>query len=313
MFERIIVPVDGSTFGELALPWALGIAGKSGGEIRLVTVITPLPTSTSPENLGTTGEGSLLLAREHAEEYQAELRTRLDDSGVRTPVSTHVEIGSVVPRLEGHARETGADLMVMTTHGRGPLRRAWLGSVADGLLRRTPCPILAVRPGEGTQLHLQPRGLKHLLVTLDGSPESREILPFAKGLGGLFRSRVTLLRVIPHHFPLTSPFTSHTAHGFQGLEAEEAAAREALESEVVAFREEGMEAELEVLTGAHPADGILEFAEGEGVDLVAMATHGRGGVARLVLGSVADKVVRGGNVPVLLHRAQAQASSAGFD
>lgn len=305
MFNQIIVPVDGSAFGELALPWALGIAEKSGAGVRLVTVITPLPISTPPENLGTTEEGSLILAREHAEEYQSELRRRMTDSGFQAPVSTYVEIGSVVPRLDLHAREAGADLMVMTTHGRGPLRRAWLGSVADGLLRRTPCPILAVRPGEGDQPDLAPRVIQNLLVTLDGSPEAREILPFAKRLARLSEARITLLRVIPYHYPLSSPFTSHTAHDFQGVEAEEAAARESLVSEVEALRAEGLEAELAVLTGIHPADGILEFAAEAGVDLVAMATHGRGGVARLVLGSVADKVVRGGNFPVLLHRAQA--------
>lgn len=119
----------------------------------------------------------------------------------------------------------------------------------------------------------------------------------------LFDARMTLLRVIPPHFPLSSPFTSHTSHEFQGLELEETGARNALEEEAAALRDEGHPVATAIVSGVHAPDGILEFAERNAVDLVAMATHGRGGVARLILGSVADKVIRGGNIPVLLHRA----------
>ncbi len=304
MFNKIVVPVDGSPFGELALPLALGIAGKSGGELSVVTVVTPLPGPGSQGDSGSLEEGRLLLARDHAESYQGELRKRVTLSGSHVPISCHVETGSVVAKLDEYARVAEADLLVMTTHGRGPLQRAWLGSVADGLLRRTPCPILAIRPKEGEKLEVEERGLHHILVTLDGSPESREILPFARALVLTFGARVTLFRVIPPHFPLSSPFTSLSGHGFQGLEDEEGTTREALESEAGLLREEGLSVGVEIATGSHPAEGILEFAEAGGVDLVAMATHGRGGVARLILGSVADKVIRGGTVPVLLHRAQ---------
>ncbi len=304
MFNKIVVPVDGSPFGELALPVALGIACRSGGEVRMVTVVTPLPGHQAQEEPGSIEEGRLLLARDHAENYQAELRKRVTLSGCDVSISCHVETGSVVVMLDKYARAAEADLLVMTTHGRGPLQRAWLGSVADGLLRRTPCPILAIRPKEGEKLEVEERELHHILVTLDGSPESREILPFARALAQTSGARVTLFRVIPPHFPLSSPFTSHSSHGFQGLEDGEGSAREALESEAGPLREGGLTVGVEIVTGSHPAEGILEFAEAGDVDLVAMATHGRGGVARLILGSVADKVIRGGIVPVLLHRAR---------
>jgi len=303
MFETIVVPVDGSPFGELALPVALGIACKTGGEVRIVTVITPLPQEGTGDAEGPDEQGRLALAREHAEEYQVELQKRVILSGCDVPVSCHVETGSVADALDDHARKADADLLVMTTHGRGPLRRAWLGSVADGLLRRTPCPVLAIRPREGEDLRLEERAFRHILVTLDGSAESREILPLATALIRAFQARVTLLRVIPPHFPLASPFTSHSSYGFQSVGEEAETAEEALDREAAAFEKEGFEVEVEVRTGAHPAEGILDFVRHSKVDLVAMTTHGRGGVARLILGSVADKVVRGGTVPVLLHRA----------
>jgi nucleotide-binding universal stress UspA family protein len=304
VFDEIVVPVDGSSFGELALPVALGIACRSGGEVRLVTVVTPLPVEPAKDDLESAEEGRLLLATEHAERYQAELQKRVILSGCDVPISCHVETGSVVDALDGHARSAEADLLVMTTHGRGPVKRAWLGSVADGLLRRTPCPILALRPRAGEELELKEREFRHILVTLDGSPESREILPLAAGMAKTSQARITLLQVIPSHFPMMAPFTSHAVHGFLGLDGEEGACREALESEAMALRSTGLMVGTEVVTGARPAEGILDYVDEAGVDLVAMATHGLGGVARLVLGSVADKVIRGGTVPVLLHRAQ---------
>jgi nucleotide-binding universal stress UspA family protein len=303
MFDEIIVPVDGSPFGELALPRALGIACKSGGEVRLVMVITPLPAAQGSHEDQSLEAQRLVLARERAEAYMAELQRRVILSGCDVPISCHVEVGPVVEALDAHARGAGADLLVMTTHGWGPLRRAWLGSVADGLVRRTPCPILAIRPRDGEELKLEQREFRHILVTLDGSNQSREILPFARAVAHLSGARMSFLRVIPPHFPLASPFTSHTSHEFHGMDQEERAAKESLEREAEVFREEGIQVTTATVSGVHAPDGILEYSGAHGVDLVAMATHGRGGVARLILGSVADKVIRGGNVPVLLQRA----------
>ena len=304
MFDEIVVPVDGSPFGELALPRALGIACKTGGEVRLVNVVTPLPSSQGSKEDQTLELDRVTLARQKAEEYMADLQKRVILSGCDVPISCHVELSAVVEGIDGHARDAGADLLVMTTHGWGPLKRAWLGSVADGLLRRTPCPILAIRPRDGEELNLVEDQFRHVLITLDGSPESREILPFAKAIAQAAKARITLLRVISPHFPLSSPFTSHSSHEFQALEGEEEASREALETEAEALRAEGFDVAIATVSGVHPPHGILEYANGHKVDLVAMATHGRGGVARLILGSVADKVIRGGNIPVLLHRSQ---------
>lgn len=303
MFDEIVVPVDGSPFGELALPVALGIACRSGGEVRIVTVVTPLPSDQGDVDPLSAEDERLLLATDHLEAYHTELQKRVILSGCDVPISCHVETGSVVEEIDAHVRKADADLLVMTTHGRGPLRRAWLGSVADGLLRRTPCPILVIRPREGEELKLEEKEIGHILVTLDGSRESRAILPFAGALAQETGARMTLFRVIPPHFPLASPFTSHSSHGFQGLQEEEQAVRSTMELEAASMGEEGLDVGVEILTGAHPAEGILDFSEKGGVDLIAMATHGRGGVARLVLGSVADKVIRGGTIPLLLHRA----------
>ncbi len=303
MFDEIVVPVDGSSFGELALPVALGIACKSGGEVRLVTVVTPLSSPQPTHDWSLLEAERMTQAREHAEDYHKDLHKRVVLSGCDAPVSCHVEEGPVVEELDEHIRKAKGNLLVMTTHGRGPLRRAWIGSVADGLIRRTPCPILAIRPREGETVDMEEREFKRILVPLDGSTESREVLPYVRELASLFQSSLFLFRVVPPHFPLSSPYIPHAAQEVRAHDLEEEAAREALDAEARELKEAGFQVETRVELGAHPADEILELARDREADLIAMTTHGRGGVSRLVLGSVADKVVRGGTVPVFLHRA----------
>jgi nucleotide-binding universal stress UspA family protein len=303
MFQEIVVALDGSPFGESALPLALSIAASTQGTVRLLTIITPLPVDPSVEDRGLEEAGRLCMAREHAEKYQSDLTQRIVAAGWDVPLAVQVETGSVVEELDLQARALRADLLVMTTHGRGPLRRAWLGSVADGLLRRTPCPILVVRPREGEEPGLDPWKPRRILVPLDGSAESHGILRYARALAGGFGVGLTLFRVVPSRFPLSSPFATHGSHGYGGWEGEAEVVRRGLEEEAASLRADGLEVAIEVAMGAHPADGILAQVTSEGADLVAMTTHGRGGVARMILGSVADKVVRGGSAPVLLHRA----------
>jgi len=303
MFREIVVPVDGSLLGESALPLALGIATATGGRVRLLTIVTPLPTDPAGDDGGSEEAGRLQMAHEHAERYQAHLQDRIVAAGWDVPVASQVETGSVVEELDRQAQSVEADLLVMTTHGRGPLRRAWLGSVADGLLRRTLTPILVVRPREEEKPSLDPWRPGRILVPLDGSRESLEILPFARTLAQGFGAGLILFRVVPPHFPLSTPFTSHGSHGSLGWDGEVEVVRKGLDQEAGSLRDEGLDVEIEVAMGIHPAEGILSQTVSRGVDLVAMTTRGRGGVARMILGSVADKVVRGGSVPVLLHRA----------
>jgi nucleotide-binding universal stress UspA family protein len=175
--------------------------------------------------------------------------------------------------------------------------------VADGLIRTTPCPVLAVRPRETEGLELREMEFQHLLVTLDGSPESGEILPYAEEFSRITGARMTLLRVISPHFPLTSTFVSHSAHEGRGQAEEREAAQAYLEEEAERLRAQGFDVDAQTVAASHPPEGILTYAAQEGVDLIAMATHGRGGVSRFFLGSVSDKVIRAGSIPVLLHRA----------
>jgi nucleotide-binding universal stress UspA family protein len=301
MFRSILVPLDGSAFGEQALPLALSIARRAGAELHLLHVHQPVVVAFA--------EGPLLvgdqLDQEIRQRQQAYLDAVLRRLAAVSPVTARPVLleGEVVPSLRGLVASAGVDLIVMTTHGRGPLARFWLGSVADELVRHLTVPVLLVRPREGkSPAAAEPP--RHFLVPLDGSPLAERILEPAAKLAGLLGADCTLLRVVQPVYYLAPELG-----GFGGVGPDPKLLRD-LQAEAEAYlgavaarlRQQGWPAQTEVRLQPHVPRAVLETAEARGCDLIALATHGRGGLGRALRGSVADKVIRGGVLPVLVYR-----------
>ena len=200
-------------------------------------------------------------------------------------------------------RDGRADLVVMATHGRGPLGRFFLGSVADVLVRETSVPVLLVRPhGAGPD---SGAAAEDVLVPLDGPPLAEQILGPAADLARLTGATVTLLRVVlppPAYGMDLPPYAAAGAADLALLEDLRHEAEAYLTRVALCPQPVGHAVETRVVAHAHAATGLLEEAARTGCDLIALETHGRRGLPRLFLGSVADKVVRGAEVPVLLYR-----------
>jgi nucleotide-binding universal stress UspA family protein len=298
MYRTILVPLDGSAFGEYALPLALGIARRAAAPVQLVHACTP-PQAHVPE--------SQQLNHERALAYLNDLATCLSRRW-EVPISTAALDGRPADQIYDHAVATGADLVVMTTHGYGPLSRMWMGSVADTLTRRLPMPVLLTRPHDQAldlleQVHDQT--FTHVLIPLDGSALAEEVLEPALALGLPFDAKYTLVQAITPPVLGYAPAAQVVALDEQILNQWRAAAREYLDGVAQRLRSQGAPVDTRVLIGP-PAMAILDYAQDHNVDLLAMATHGRSGVARMLLGSVADKIVRGAGVPVLLRRPAAE-------
>jgi nucleotide-binding universal stress UspA family protein len=305
MFRSILVPLDGSVFGERALPLALGVARRAGAALHLAHVHS-LPGPLYVESVHTMENTLDPQARRRAREYLDGLVTRL---AAESPVPVGAALleteRTVADALMDHVLERRPDLVVMTTHGRGPLSRFWLGGVADELLRRLPVPLLLVRPPEGKpDPAIEEAAFRRILVPLDGSALAEQALGPATTLGGLMGAEFTLLEAVE---PLT--FIGDELGGFApdvdqsgvlaGLEEQ---ARAYLDGVARRLRAGGLAVQTRVAGGKFPTGAILEAAREGKADLIALATHGRGGVSRLLLGSVADKVVRGASTPVLVFR-----------
>jgi nucleotide-binding universal stress UspA family protein len=241
--------------------------------------------------------------------YLESMASRL--SGMGIPVTQEVLGGEVGESLCAEA-EKGADLVVLATHGRGELARFWLGSVADEVIRHVTRPVLLVHPGEGEADLATPPHLSPVLVSLDGTPHSECILKHAVALAALAPAgELVLFRAIGGvHVGLAVPDTAEARKEAHGLlervqrmqEQLRHEAKEYLERHAAPLRARGIQARTTVLVEDSPAQAILDEAKALGAGLVAIETHGRGGLSRLFLGSVADKVIRGATVPVLVHR-----------
>lgn len=302
MYETILVPFDGSEFGGQALRLAADVARRSEASLLLVHVIGAIPAAEAGE-----APESLVEAdrrrRERREEELARASERLARAGL--PVETRLETGRISDTLVSVAEEE-ADLVVMATHGRGPFSRFWLGSVADALSRRCTVPLLLHRPREGGEDGSATGALRRMVLPLDGSTLAESILGPATTLGDLYGADYTLVRVVRPIFPgvLGYEDVPQTVDPSVVEELEEAAA-EYLEEVAGHLRADGREAATRVARGSSVPWTILEVAgEGE-ARTVALASHGRGGLERVLLGSTADKVVRGARGPVLLHRPSA--------
>ena len=291
--------------GQEALPLALAMGRRHGQSVELVHVHEPLP------QLPVLPQVEARFDREQRDWMQRWL-TALAETAARQHgqrVTATCLDGPVERTLEGYVGSQAPNLVVMATHGRGGLSRAWLGSVADRLVRHARPPVLLVRPEPGRAATAEAPEFHQVLVPLDGSKLAEQALESALALGAPGEVEYTLLTVV-------EPPQLSTPSVMMAVAASNAGSEHEALAQIAALRQAAAERYLtqignelqrrEVAVRTHlavhpqPALGILEYAAATHADLIALATHGLGGLARLLVGSVADKVIRGASVPVLV-------------
>lgn len=311
MYRSILVPLDGSAFGEQALPLALSLARRAGASVEVAHVHETLaPIFSHPiAGMAATFDNEI---RVQQTAYVNSVVKRLKSQSKVHIVPAFLE-GAVAPAILDHVSGKKTDLLVMTTHGRGPLARFWLGSVADELVRHAPVPILLVHPQEEkSDLASQSKEplFRKALVAVDGTQLSESILDKAVSLASSMQAELLLVRVIEPmvvgNLTIPEPNTGSVAPSvIDKLEAwHEQRLQEAtayLEKLAGTLRSKSLTVRASVVSHDQPAVAILNEARNQGADVIAIETHGRSGLARFALGSVADKVIRGATIPVLVH------------
>jgi len=299
MYERILVPLDGSDSAEMALPYAEEIAAKTGAELLLVSVSEP------------TLDAKAHLYESYLERIEGQVLPELESRGARgeAMVRSEVLVGSPASEIVGYADERDVSLTIMASGGRsrkGPWR---LGTVAAKVLRATNRPALLVRAPVDEMARKQHRLVKRILVPLDGSDVGEAALPWAVELAYGLGAELILYQVVKHVMILA---TEGAAMSSEMYEEEEKFRR----ATAVAYLEEIGKPALEkglnishALGSGPPADQIIDYAEANEIDLIAMSTHGRSGISRWVFGSVTDKVLHAGNTAVLTVRAGKRAET----
>lgn len=283
-YRRILVPLDGSPASEEALPLAVAIARFAGGTLLLAHVREDIDVAAGlPELFPATLAGD------------PRIPEGVDVESIRLE-------GTVAEALLAHADEAGADLVVMTSRGRGGLGRALFGSVTTALLRKSAIPVLIARGGADTAPGAEagPHGppFRRILLPLDGSERAEQVIPFAFALAGTTGVHYILLRVRPALLPDGGPEPGPLLP----LPAEPEA--DGYLSAVASRIDKGdVLVSTRSVTHARDAESIIRQADADDVDLVALTTRGAGAVERLIFGSVSDAVIRGVACSVLVVRA----------
>lgn len=301
MSGHVLTPLDGTRFAEAALPFASAIASRAGWNLHLLHVHIRDPrTDKVPLAVPRHGKGWARRGGDRAlEARRAYLEGTVERYGLRVGSLSALDAGGdgIPTAICRYAEDLSSDLIVMSTHGRTGVERLWLGSVADALSRATCVPVLLVRSvAEGGRLRSMAQ-VREALVPLDTSPVAERILPRVLHLGSLLGWSVRLLHVVPtrilfgaRSYPLMAGDLMERRR--RGEEYLRGVARR--------FEEKGIPVETMVVEDEDPARAIVSAAEEHGVDLVAMASHGRGGLTRAILGSVTDGILSRSRLPLLL-------------
>lgn len=288
---RIIVPLDESELAEQALPWAAILARALSATVHLAAVYT------YDEEIwiraGVSGDASPAAIANAVSAYLDATAAGAALTGLA--VTTEVRLGNVAEQVSAMAAEEDTRMIVLASHGEGGIKRWARGSVADELVREVHLPLLVIRPG-----HVP--AFRRVVVTLDGSETSEAALPAVRAIADAAGAEVHLLRVV-------NPVTEVAWTGLGPAPDLGDVTEQFSEAARAYLQRTARPGEVCEVYYGRPLDAILEYARTSDCDVIAMGSHGRGGIVRLALGSTADAVVRAADRPVLIvphheHRAR---------
>ena len=289
--RKILVTLDSSEFAERALPMAEAICRATGASILLVSVMSKSRST-----------GDVATAKIERENYLSTIAGRMKTAGLKADYV--VAAGSVSQAVKTLMDEAEVDILVMSTRGLSGMGRLLLGSTADAIVQVVARPVLLIRPeklapGETPDFN-------KVIVTLDGSDRSERTLPFAKLLAGAIDGEIILLSV--PEVPEPEIYGSMQDAVTDLRRDAETKTWRYLKAVAAQLDREGVTVR-PIVTGSRPATTIVEVAQREQADLVMLATRGHVGIDRLVVGSVADRVIRQTTCPVFLVPVREKRSS----
>ncbi len=300
MYKVIMVPTDGTGFDREAIRVALRMAERSDAKIRLVRVLA----TGSFFGMAAAAEGTAVAAEVvHSERDRAlsELYALAAECRATSKADITVDLhaGPVADVLEGYARRHDVDLIVISTHGRSGISRLSLGSVTDSLIRHTTIPVLVVKPPTS---YLNPQvseAFKRMVVPLDGSTLAEQILPRVMALARLEEAEITLLNVL---IPQSHSQKEIVDPDLPWWDKDISLAQAYLFRIAGRLRRNGVPVTTDIVISQNVPNAIGDFAGRERADLIAIATHGRGGLARMIRGSVADAVMHSARMSMLVFK-----------
>jgi nucleotide-binding universal stress UspA family protein len=307
MYQTILVPLDGSKRAERILPYIEELARYFAARILLTQVIEP-HIEFSGSSVADQDEAveEFKLQTQQAEDYLSTIEERLEANGLQ--VQKQVFFGDVVKSIIMAAQGVKADMIAIASHGLTGLSQVFYGSVTAGVLHQVDRPLLIIRADSEEEIAEKEAYMyTRILVPLDGSKRAERILPFVEKLALGFNSEVIFLQVVQTDFAYISSYSYYTDAGLEKAEREKirGEAEAYLGGQQGEFREKGIQAR-SLVTEGPVVRTIINVAEREGADLIAMASHGRTGLTRVFYGSVAAGVLHQVDRPLLIIRSEGE-------
>jgi nucleotide-binding universal stress UspA family protein len=282
MYERILVPLDGSELAEQAIPYVEWLARKFNSEVIVITVCIA----------GDTLERALT---EHFERRAEKIQSQ----GIKAR-SACIE-GEPATSIIDFAGKNDVSLIAISTHGRTGVSHWPLGSITNKVVQKSHIPVFLVRSSQPVKTPAD-KELRKILLTLDGSQFSEAIIPYVEKLAKVMGSEVTLFRVIePAKLPQLAAYADREKYEKDFMVKLKKEAKRYLDKKKTALASKGIKVNSALLEGK-PAETILQYAEDKSVNLIALTTHGFSGVTKWAYGSVASRIIEASSKPTLLVR-----------
>ncbi len=294
MFKHLLIPLDGSSLAEAALPAAASLAKTLNAPVTLLHIIE----KDAPEEVH---HDRHLNDPAQAEAYLEEVARQYFPAGTKVECHVHTAAVKDVPQsiVDHSAEEFQPDLIILTSHGNSGMRELFYGSIAQQVAAGSGTPVLLIKP-DGK---LEPFTLRHILVPLDNESIHDAVIPQVEDLALAYRAELNLICVIPTPGTLSGEQAAAgslmpaTTRAYLNLTEENA--EEHLRDHLQAFKQENIPATANIARG-DPAPVIAKTAESIPADLIVFGTHGRVGLDAFWNRSVAAAVARRTDIPILL-------------
>lgn len=310
MYKRVLVPLDGSAAALQVVPYATMIAKATGAKVALIRAVNGYPRElvkqVSHEFIGgqPSYPPSLQTWASVQDQIRDEVKQGLEDAAetIRAEgviVETIVAENEPAEAIVIEAERDPDTIIAISTHGRSGIGRWVLGSVTDNVIRQAENALLVIRSRDGEVTSGSPK-LSRVVLPLDGSGVAGAAGPHAIEMAKMLGVGITIIRSIsPMAYGDT--FADYVPSMYEDLASEiETDVRDYLAGEAQQLRDAGVSDISEKAIDGYAGSAILDEVGDDGDSLVVMATHGRSGIGRWVLGSVADRVVRHSPGPVLI-------------
>ncbi len=311
MFKKILVPLDGSTEAETVLPYVRDIAIRFDSEVEILGV----GLGSKRRRVNQLLDNYVHHAVDHLQKHEVTCRAVLLYSDPHRNLLDYTEVtarpnqikargemlyGGPPETILDYSRDHHMNLIIMATHGISGLRRWWLGSVFEKVVSRATMPVLGIHSKQVREMDRDSKAVfKRILTPLDGSETGGAAMHDAEALALKSGASIVLVHVLPAPHAIEARWLGPEFSEF--VKAMHDAGQKYLDKVEARLSSRGIDVKVRIVSG-DPAGKIIEVAREEKADLIAMSTHGRSGIARWVLGSVADKILHESKIPMWLVR-----------